>query len=164
MTLDTAILIAQTSSVLFLALWLTTGVWENLRYPVLNSTFTAEVLEMSRMREDYPEAYALVAHRRITNPKIQNLLFRLVVVWESLATLLLWASVIALALACFGMTADATARILAMVATLAFTATWAGFLIIGNWFCYWFCHEGAQSTHFQMTLWGLATMILLAVG
>ncbi|MFL2786550.1 MAG: DUF2165 family protein [Paracoccaceae bacterium] len=37
-------------------------------------------------------------------------------------------------------------------------------MIAGNWFCYWFCHEGAQNTHFQMTLWGMATMVLIAIG
>ena len=163
-TFDTAVLIAQTVSVLFLALWLSTGVYENLRYPTLNSTFTAEVLDMKRMREDYPDAYTLVAHRRITSPAIQLFLFRLVVAWELMATLLLWAAVIALVLATFGELGDVVARMMGVLAALAFTAIWAGFLIVGNWFCYWFCHEGAQNTHFQMTLWGLATMVLLAVG
>lgn len=164
MTLEIAILIAQAASVLFLALWLTTGVFENIFYPVLNSTFTAEVLDMKRMREDYPEAYELVAHRRITSPKVQSFLFRLVVVWELLAVAALWLAVIAFAMALFGAATVETARVLGVLATLAFTATWAGFLIIGNWFCYWFCHEGAQNTHFQMTLWGLATLILLVLG
>lgn len=164
MSVETAILIAQTASVLFLALWLTTGVFENIFYPVLNSTFTAEVLDMKRMREDYPDAYAMVAHRRITSPKVQAFLFRLVVVWELFAVVALWLAVIAFAMALFGSATVDTARVLGVLATLAFTATWAGFLIIGNWFCYWFCHEGAQNTHFQMTLWGLATLILLVLG
>ena len=164
MTFDLAILIAQTASVLFLALWLTTGVYENLFYPTINSTFTAEVVEMTRLREEYPDAYALVAHRRITNPATQMLLFRLVVLWEVLATLLLWAAVIVLFFTVFAVMEPAHARTLGVLAALAFTTTWAGFLIIGNWFCYWFCHEGAQNTHFQMTLWGLATMVLLIVG
>ena len=164
MTFETAILIAQATSVLFLALWLTTGVFENIFYPVLNSTFTAEVLDMTRMREDYPDAYALVAHRRINSAVVQSFLFRIVVVWELLAVVALWAAVVTLAMALFGSVEVSTARVLGVLATLAFTATWAGFLIIGNWFCYWFCHEGAQNTHFQMTLWGLATLVLLVVG
>ena len=44
MIFDTAILVAQTTSVLFLALWLTTGVIENLAHPTLNCSITAEVL------------------------------------------------------------------------------------------------------------------------
>ena len=164
MTLETAILIVQGASVLFLALWLTTGVFENIFYPVLNSTFTAEVLDMKRMREDYPDAYELVAHRRISSEKIQLFLFRVVVVWELLAVLALWLAVVLFGMALFGAADVSTARTIGLLAALTFTTTWAGFLIIGNWFCYWFCHEGAQNTHFQMTLWGLATMVLLVVG
>ena len=164
MTLETAILVVQSASVLFLALWLTTGVFENIFNPSLNSTFTAEVLEMKRLREDYPDAYALVSHRRLTDPRLQTFLFRIIVFWELIATMLLWISTIMLTLATFSDFDSSTARIWALIATLAFTSTWAGFLIVGNWFCYWFGHEGAQNTHFQMTLWGLATLILLTVG
>lgn len=164
MTLELAIVLAQMTSVLFLALWLTTGVFENVFYPHLNSTFTAEVLDMKRMREDYPEAYAMVAHRRIANPKLQLFLFRVIVAWEMLALLALWAAVIAFAMVLFGGADIATARTIGVLATLTFTATWAGFLIVGNWFCYWFCHEAAQNTHFMMTLWGLATLVLLVAG
>ena len=74
---------------------------------------------------------------------------------------LLWAGVLGLILALAGVAALETGRALAMIGTMAFTAVWAGFLIIGNYFCYWFCHEGAQNTHYQMTLWGMANVILL---
>ena len=161
MNLDTMILVAQAASVFFLAAWLTTGVFENLFYSTLNSTFTAEVLEMKRMREDYPEAYALVSHRRITNPGVQQFFFRLIVFWELAATVALWVGTISFALAITGQIEADTSRMLGLLGALSFTATWAGFLIVGNWFCYWFCHEGAQNTHYQMTLWGLGTMILL---
>jgi hypothetical protein len=40
---------------------------------------------------------------------------------------------------------------------------WAGFLIGGNYFCYWYSHFPGQSTHFQLVLWGTATMIFLAM-
>lgn len=157
------LLLAQTCATGFLALWLTTGVWENLRHPQLNSAFTAEVLSMSRMREAYPQDYARVAHRRIDSPAMQTLLFRLIVGWECLALLALWIGTGAMAAALIGATPPDTARALALLGALLFSATWAGFLIAGNWFCYWFCHEGAQNTHFQMTLWGTATMVLLAI-
>ncbi|MBO9451173.1 DUF2165 domain-containing protein [Tropicibacter sp. R16_0] len=164
MTYETAILLAQTTCVLFLTAWLTTGVFENLVHSKLNSTFTAEVMEMSRMRDDYPEAYADVAYRRISNPSVQKLLFRLIVIWELLAVVALWVGLIALGLALMGMADPQNARAYGILGTLAFTTVWAGFLVGGNWFCYWFCHEGAQNTHYQMTLWGLGTLILLASG
>ena len=73
----------------------------------------------------------------------------------------LWVGAISFALAINDQIEADTARMLGLLGALTFTTTWAGFLIVGNWFCYWFCHEGAQNTHYQMTLWGLATMILL---
>ena len=90
------ILIAQIASVGFLALWLTTGVRDNILYPSLNETFTAEVMEMTRLRRDYPECYALMAHRRIESRFVQRIVFRLIVVWEAIAALALWAGVAAL--------------------------------------------------------------------
>ena len=161
--MDVMLLVAQSATVFFLAAWLTTGVVENLFYPKLNSTFTAEVLDMARMREEYPEAYADVAHRRVSNPRIQIFLFRMIVLWELLATVALWIGFATILLALFGQIAADSGRTWALLGALMFTATWAGFLIMGNWFCYWFCHEGAQNTHYQMTLWGMATMIFLVV-
>ncbi|MDJ0630736.1 MAG: DUF2165 family protein [Rhodobacter sp.] len=158
------LLITQAAAVVFLAAWLTTGVLENVLYPELNRVFTAEVLDMARMRKEYPDAYALVAHRRVSNPSVQTWLFKLIVAWEIFATLVLWAGSAALILAVFGRVEAASARSLALLGTLSFTSVWVGFLVAGNWFCYWYCHEGAQSTHFQMTLWGMATLILIAVG
>ncbi|WP_370393425.1 DUF2165 domain-containing protein [Cognatishimia sp.] len=159
--LDMMVLIAQCAAVFFLAAWLSTGFLENVRHPSLNETFTAQVLSMERMRNDFPEAYEVVAHRRIENPEVQKILFRLIVIWEGLATLALWLGVAGLVLAIFGAVEPSSAKALGVLGVLLFTATWAGFLIVGNWFCYWFCHEGAQNTHYQMTLWGLATLVLL---
>ncbi len=162
MTIEFALLIAQTSATFFLAAWLTTGALENLLKPVLNSTFTGEVMEMSRMAVDYPDHFELVKHRAVKNKRVQRLLFRLIVLWECIAAIVLWIGVVMLALALFGAAAEA-ARAYALVGATLFTATWSGFLVVGNWFCYWYCHEGAQNTHYQMTLWGLGTMILLAL-
>ena len=50
--MDIVILFCQTICLSFLALWLTSGAWDNLRYPSLNETFTAEVMEMSRLRAE----------------------------------------------------------------------------------------------------------------
>lgn len=162
MAFETTILLAQAVCVFFLAAWLTTGVFENLVHSRLNSTFTAEVLAMTRMQSDYPEAFEDVAYRRISSPTLQKLLFRLIVVGEVVASGLLWAGFIALVMALLGATEVSVARTFAVMGALAFTSVWAGFLVGGNWFCYWFCHEGAQNTHYQMTLWGLGTLIFLA--
>lgn len=162
MSFEIVLLIAQASATFFLAAWLSTGVFENVFYADLNRTFTSEVLDFTRMREQYPDAYARVAHRRIASPVVQNGMFRLIVLWELIAVLALWAGVFALVLAVFGHQEPDVARAWALLGVLLFTSTWAGFLIVGNWFCYWFCHEGAQNTHYQMTLWGFATMLLLA--
>lgn len=163
MTMEVMLPAAQSAAIFFLAAWLTTGVLENLFFPKLNSTFTAEVLDMARMRQEYPEAYSDVAHRRIANPSIQKWLFRLIVFWELLAVIALWVGFAMLLASLFDQAHLDTARALALLGALMFTATWAGFLIVGNWFCYWFCHEGAQNTHYQMTLWGTATMIFMAM-
>ena len=160
---EVMVLTAQCATVFFLAAWLSTGFVENLLHPDLNETFTAQVLSMERMREEYPEAYRLVAHRSVNNPKTQKFFFRLIVSWEGLAVATLWVGFIFLLFAIAGVGEPATAKAVAMLGVLLFTATWAGFLIAGNWFCYWFCHEGAQNTHYQMTLWGMATLIFLAV-
>jgi predicted small integral membrane protein len=164
MAFETAILLSQAVCLFFLAAWLTTGLFENLVHSRLNSTFTAEVMDMIRMREEYPEAYEDVAYRRITSPGLQKLVFRLIVSWEAVASVLLWIGFGALAMALLGLAEVQAARALAVLGALAFTSVWAGFLVGGNWFCYWFCHEGAQNTHYQMTLWGLGTLILLASG
>ena len=163
MTLDLAILLAQTSMLFFLAGWLTTGALENLFKPKLNSTYTAEVLDMTRLREDFPEAYTEVSGRRIANPALQLFLFRLIVAWELLALIILWIGVVQMVLALFGTTDTETARAWAVLGAMFFTSVWAGFLVAGNWFCYWFGHEGAQNTHFQMTLWGMSVLIFLTI-
>ncbi len=163
MTLETIILVAQTACVFFMAAWLTIGVLDNIFHSALNSTTTAEVLDMTRMREEFPEAYEAVAHRRISSASIQRWLFVFIVVWEVVAAIALWSGFALLLMAALGQVEPATGRSLAVLGALLFTSIWVGFLVGGNWFCYWFCHEGAQNTHFQMTLWGIVTMIFLVV-
>ena len=156
------LLIAQLVATALIAGWLTLGVWDNIRHPANNETYTAEVMAMSRMQVEYPDAFANVAHRAVTDRRWQLLAFRLVVLGELLGALLLLLGTSALASALIGWTEAALAREFAMLGATVFTAIWGGFLVVGNYFCYWFCHEGAQNTHYQMTLWGLGTLILLA--
>ena len=162
--MDSALLVAQIIATCSLASWLTLGVRDNLLHPSVNETYTAEVMNMTRMRLEYPAEFAQVAHRAIADRRIQLIAFRLVIGAELLTTLLLWLGTIALLLGLAGAAKTETAQMLALYGASAFVAIWSAFLIVGNHFCYWLCHEGAQNTHFQMTLWGLATVILLAQG
>ena len=56
------------------------------------------------------------------------------------------------------------ARVVALLGVLGFTLIWSAFLVFGNWFLIWMCHEWAQSNHFQLLLWGIGTMLLLILG
>ncbi len=159
---ETVVLIAQTVSVAAIAAWLGTGVYDNIRYPKNNELYTAQVMSMERMKEEYPDEYARVAHRAIEDRGVQQLAFRVVVVAELAAFLMLVVGVVALLMALAGTGSVEIGRSLALIGAMLFTAVWAGFLIVGNYFCYWFCHEGGQNTHYQMTLWGMANIILLA--
>ncbi|WP_299048348.1 DUF2165 domain-containing protein [uncultured Tateyamaria sp.] len=161
--MDQMLIAAQALATGLVASWLTLGVRDNILHPSVNETYTAEVMEMSRMRAEYPEAFAHVAHRAVTNRRQQHLAFRIVVAAELVATLVLWAGVIGLGMALFGFGSAETGRSIALAGAMLFTAVWGGFLVVGNHFCYWFCHEGAQNTHYQMTLWGVGTMIFLAL-
>lgn len=162
--MEIAVLIAQLVATGLIAAWLTTGVYDNIRHPHMNETYTAEVLSLARMKDEYPSEYAQVAHRAITSRSIQRIAFRIVVLVELAACIILWAGVVALLMALTGSGSLNTGRVIALLGATAFTAVWGGFLVVGNYFSYWFCHEGAQNTHYQMTLWGLATMVLLVVG
>ncbi|MEL7166616.1 MAG: DUF2165 family protein, partial [Pseudomonadota bacterium] len=94
--MDTTLVAAQTLATGLIAAWLTLGVRDNLMHPSVNETYTAEVMEMTRMRDEYPEAFAPVAHRAVTSRALQLLAFRTVVAAELIATLILWAGVIGL--------------------------------------------------------------------
>lgn len=158
---DTVILALCGANLVFIAAWMTVGTLENLFHPFLNETYTAEVMDMARMREEYPEAYARVAHRRLTNTHLRKGLFMVIVAFELIVMILLWIAAVSVLLAMFGNVAVVTALSFGLIGAGAFSSIWAGFLVVGNYFCYWFGHEGGQNTHFQMLQWGLLSMILL---
>ena len=158
------LLITQTAAVFTLAAWLSLGVFENILHPEFNRRFTNEVLELTRISEEYPEVYALVKYRRITSQVLQNGIFLAIVCWQFVSVAVLWGGTISLFLAVFDLFEIEKALAIGLLGTLLFTMTWAGFLIVGNWFCYWLCHGEGQNTHFQMMLWGIATSILMAIG
>ena len=118
---------------------------------------------MARMAEEFPDAFARFSSRAITSRSTQSLAFRLIVLGEACATLLLWIGIVALVGACLSWVTPETARATALLGATAITGVWGMFLIVGNYFCYWLCHDGTQNTHYQMTLWGLGTMVLIAV-
>lgn len=157
------LLAAQCFATALIAGWLSIGVWDNIQFPSVNETYTAQVVSMTRMRQEFPDEYAEVAHRAVTDRWWQTMMFRAVVAAECLATVLLWLGVIGMLMALVGTRSVEAAKTVAMLGAMSFTGIWAAFLIVGNYFCYWFCHEGAQNTHYQMTLWGLGTMIFLAL-
>lgn len=161
--METTLILAQLVATGLVASWLTLGLRDNLLHPALNETYTAEVLSMTRMQHEYPEQFAIVAHRAITDRRLQRLAFRAVVVAEAVACGLLWIGVVGLLMSLAGTAEPDTGQSLALLGATAFTAVWGGFLVAGNHFYYWFCHEGAQNTHYQMTLWGLGTMILISL-
>ncbi|MEM0945097.1 MAG: DUF2165 family protein [Pseudomonadota bacterium] len=160
--MEWVILLAQTGTTFWLAAWLTLGLRDNLVHPEMNETFTRQVLQMDRMRADFAEHYRMIAHRRVTSPWLQRALFWAIVAAEAVACLVLWVGVVWLGLALAGLATPETARAAALLGALLFTSVWSGFLVAGNHFAYWYCHEGAQNTHFQMTIWGTAAMIFLA--
>ncbi|MBD0866329.1 MAG: DUF2165 family protein [Rhodobacteraceae bacterium] len=161
--MELVILIAQTATLTAITAWLLIGVYGNVRYPEHNETATSRIMAMTRMEQDYPEEFARVAHRALRNSKLQHRVFYLVVTIELIAVTLLLLGIGAMVLAIMGVLSPDTARALALLGATAFTSIWSGFLVIGNYFCYWFDIESGQNTHFQMTLWGLASMILLIV-
>ena len=77
--MEFTMLLIQAGTVLLLMSWLLIGVLENLFQPRINSEFTAEVMDMARMRQAYPDLYEQVAYLRIANQTVQKFLFWFIV-------------------------------------------------------------------------------------
>ncbi len=161
--METMIAVAQTCLTAYLGAWLLLGVRDNITRPSMNAVGTTEVLELKRLKDAYPEDYALIEGRRVTSRTLQWAAFVFIVCCEVLVCIVLWGAAIWMVLAMSGLADLEQARIAALAGALGFTSIWSGFLIVGNHFAYWYCHQWAQNTHFQMTLWGIGTMVLLAV-
>lgn len=159
----TAIILCQAGCLVLLAGWLSVALRDNIRRPEINEQFTREVLSMARIERDYPAVLLMVAERRVLSARIQRAVFVAIVVSEVLVTLLLWVGAVALLAAAGGIIGAVPARTLALAGAFGFVAIWSGFTIAGNHFCYWLCHDGAQNTHFQLLLWGMATLLLIAL-
>lgn len=142
-------------------LWMVTGVADNWRVPELNRATVERVMRLELMERDYPDDFARVAHRRVESRAVINTAFRLIVVIETLAAILLVGGAGLLALAALGVAEPALARSVALAGALVFTAVWGGFLIGGNYFCYYYCHYEGQFTHFLLAIWGSITVAVL---
>jgi predicted small integral membrane protein len=155
------ILAGQAVLVALLAGWLVLGAIENIRKPEVNFALVRDILSMRRVAEFSPEIYAEVGGNRIDDPRIHRLLFRVIVGIECVVAVALCIGAGMLALAAFGAGDAGTARVVAIAAVAGFTAIWGGFLVGGQWFHYWAGAEGAQMTHYMMTIWGVATFVAL---
>lgn len=161
--LDLALPLAQTGLLASLTAWIFTGARDNWLFPYMNQNAIASVVRMDGLAEEYPEDYACIAHRRITDEGTIRLLYRVIVLWETLATVLLALGTGAMVLSLVGAVDSEAARGLGMIGAVVFTLNWAGFTVGGNHFGYWYLHAPTQATHFLLALWGTGTMILLAL-
>ena len=161
--LETILICALCLQIICMAAWLTIGVVENIVHPFLNETFTALVLDMERMRAGYPEAYEHVAYRRLASRRTQRAFFFVAIFLEVVTVICLWAAVIALGASVGGWLSVEIALGLALIGATMFSSLWAGFLIMGNYFCYWFGHEDGQNTHFHMLHWGMAATLMVVI-
>jgi predicted small integral membrane protein len=157
-------LFGQSAVVAMEAAWLTVAVFDNIRYPRLNERGFARVLGMELVKQQDPDVYADVSDRRVDNPRMEKVLFRMLVAAEVIVSILLWLGALALLLAAFGLFDDDAANTLAHIAVLGFIAIWASLLIGGQWFWYRIGLAAAQQAHFSLTIWGIATLTYLSAG
>jgi predicted small integral membrane protein len=158
---DFFILFAQSAVVALEAAWLTMAVHDNIRHPRLNEREFSRVVGMELVKQD-PEVYREVSGRRIENPRLEKLLFRLLVAAEATVAALLWLAALGLLLASAGLVGREAAGALGILAVLGFISIWASFLIGGEWFWYRIGTQPAQMIHFFLILWGIATLTFLA--
>ena len=154
-----ATLLVQALVVAMPAIWLGIGVFDNIRYPEINRDDVARVLALDALN-DNPDIRAKVAQRAVTDERLIRGLFVLIVVAEFAATVLMLAGSICLFGALLGHVAPEYARLLALAGVVGFTGIWAGFLIGGQWYYYWYASLG-KTTHLLALLWGLAVILIL---
>ncbi len=144
-------------------LWLVLGAVENIRAPAANGNMVADVLAMRGMRDEFPHLYAALGRNRIESATFHRLVFVAIVACETLVALVMLAGTMALLLAALNALDPEFARILATIGMLGFTLIWSAFLVGGQWVHYWAGAEGAQHTHFLLTVWGSAVLCLLVL-
>ena len=103
----------------------------------------------------------MLTSHRIESAGLQRLAFVLIVIAESIASILLAAGTVGLAGALFGLWDAEMPRIVAALGVIGFTTVWGCFLAGGQWFHYWAAYQNAQHTHLLLAIWGTATLCLL---
>lgn len=154
-------LVAQMVLVGLLAGWLVIGAYENWRAPDVNLDLIRDVCSMESIERDMPGVYALIARNKLTSESVQDFLFRLIVLFETLVAAGLVLGTGMLALAAMGAVDATLAQLVAGWSVLGFIIIWGLFLVGGNWFHYWVSHKGTQHTHYFMTIWGILTLAFL---
>lgn len=159
--MDFVRLLAETLFVGAQAVWLGIGAFENIRMPKANGQMVADVLSLKQLKLEAPELYPMLTSHRIESAGLQRLIFVLIVVAESIASILLAIGTVGLAGAMFGFWDAEIPRVVAALGVIGFTAVWASFLAVGQWFHYWAAYQNAQHTHLLLAIWGTATLCLL---
>lgn len=144
-----------------MGVWMIVAVADNWRHPALNLEAVAMVLRFDLMAEQYPEDFKQVAHRRIDDPKTIKRMFHALRMAETIAAAALIIGSTLLLAAAFGIVSATLATAVGLVGAAFFTLVWAGFLIGGNYFAYWYSHVWAQSNHFMLMYWGLFVLLIL---
>ena len=155
------VLLAQTVLTTCLAGWMISAVYNNWRFPRLNGEAVGQVMRFDFMERDYPEDYAFVRHRKIESKWMIQAGFKVILFMETVAALVLSVGAILMVACLFGLVSAEVARFVAVLGTLLFILVWTGFLIGGEYFCYWYCHFGSQATHLMLAIWGTIVLGLL---
>ncbi|MEY8840511.1 DUF2165 family protein [Cribrihabitans sp. XS_ASV171] len=159
--METILTLVDAALVAGLGVWMTVAVADNWLHPRLNEEAVAMVVRLDLMEQMYPDDFAQIAHRRIESPVTIGRLFRTVRLFETLAAVALLLSVLLLVLAAGGLVASTLATGAAILSATLFVSIWGGFVIGGNYFAYWYCHQWAQSNHFMLMYWGFFVLVVL---
>ncbi|MGR3514357.1 MAG: DUF2165 family protein [Paracoccaceae bacterium] len=159
--MDVLLLLVDAVLVAGLGVWMVVAVADNWRHPKMNENAVAMVVRMDALCDEFPDDYAQVAYRRIENPRIIRLLFHTMRLAETIAAVTLITASALLIGAALGAVSATVATGLAIASSAFFVSIWAGFIIGGNYFAYWYCHQWAQSNHFMFMIWGFLVLIVL---
>jgi len=157
------VLLIEAALVASLGVWMTVAVIDNWRHPALNREAVAMVMRFDLMERDFPDDFAIVAHRKIDDDRTIDLTFHTIRLAETLAAFLLLCAAGLLVLTSVGAASEAVALNTALLAVTFFSLIWAGFIVGGNYFHYYFCHQWGQSNHFMFMYWGLFVLVILLI-
>ena len=100
--METLILLVEAALVAGLGVWMTVAVYDNWSHPDLNRQAVAMVMSFELMERDYPDDFAIVAHRKIDDPKLVNLAFQIIRLAETAAAIVLMLATLLLLAAALG--------------------------------------------------------------